>query len=116
MKGNIIDDLRGMFGMKNVLLKHDVDDLRSVGIIVMGNNLHVGVSLRHKDDQRNKRKARHIALGRAYRAQQIFAGAQLRTREQKRSVPLTFTLPTDGGESMHQAITDLFTGEFFKGL
>jgi len=116
MKGNILDDLRTQFGLRNVLLKHDVDSLRSVGIIVVGSNLHVGVSLRHEGDQRNKRKARHIALGRAFRAHEVFAGAQLRNREQKRKVPLTFTLPTDSQESMHQAITDLFSGEFFKGF
>jgi hypothetical protein len=114
MKSNILDDLRAKYGVENVLLKHDIDNLRSVGIIIAGNNLHVGVSLRHMSDQRNKRKARFIALGRAHRAEQVFNGAPLRIREQLRKTPLTFTLPTDSSENMKQAITDLFTGEFFK--
>lgn len=115
MKGdNIIDELRAKFGMQNVLLKHNVG-MRSVGIIVSGNNLHVGISLRHQEDQPNKRKARHIALGRAVRAHGIYNGAlQVRVREEKRKEPLAFTMENLTPEAIQQAVTDLFSGDFWK--
>lgn len=115
MKGlNIIEEMRAKYGLKNILLKHNIGD-RSVGIIVNGTNLHVGISLRYKDDQPNKRKARHIALGRAVRSFDIYAGtSQVRERELKRKEPLTFTIENLDAEGIRQVITDLFSGDFWK--
>ena len=115
MKGdNIIDDLRAKFGVHNVMLKHNVGN-RSVGIILSGNNLHVGISLRHAEDQPNKRKARHIALGRALRSHGVYSGnLQVRAREEKRKEPLGFTIENLTPEGVEQVVADLFSGDFWK--
>lgn len=111
---NVMQELRTKFGLKNVLLKHNVGN-RSVGILVSGTSLHVGIALRHEGDQPNKRKARHIAMGRAVRSHGIYNGTlQVRVREEKRKEPLTFTLENLDPDMMHKAITDLFSGDFWK--
>lgn len=114
MKGDILKNLKETF-TDGVYIRHDEENLRTIGIIVNGLNVHVGISKRHPDDQLNRAKGRTIALGRAKRAYDVFNGtSQLRARDEMREEPLFFTLPVQSTEIVQQAVDDLITGRFFE--
>jgi hypothetical protein len=111
-KTSSIDSLKKDFD--KVLLKHDVENRRTVAVLVKGNNIHVGVAKIHQDDTLNRPKGRLISLGRAIHANLVYKGErELRDTEQKRDMPLAFTVETDSKENTEKAITDLFNGNFF---
>jgi len=112
MKGNVLEAMKERFG--EVYIRHDTENNRTIGIIVNGTNVHVGISKKHPDDQLNRRLGRSIALGRAKRAYDVYAGkSALRARDEARQTPLFFTLETEAIFT-EQAVDDLISGEFFN--
>ena len=99
------DELRTAYD--KVYVRHQKNEdgtVKTVCVLVEGNNLHVGVSkFSNRTYSYNKKKGRLIAQGRAELAAAVSAGTET-SRTTPRRETLSFTVTCEGTENLETAI------------